>query len=188
MANKLCQSCQKKQFDNSVRGTCLAPNKVPQANLPQGHQPWTDSPSFTLCEPCADKFGLCQACWGPLTGFSGFTVPTDKQFCRQFSNDNGNHVEGMYIGEQILAQLPVDMFSGKSWQVVKLSPGVRFHGQRIVTDGGQFGEQELYFDLTAADVKAVIELQEAYSRSNYYWYPPPATNNSTWKVTVEVKH
>src|SRR5688572_25381942 len=115
--SKLCQTCQQKQFDNSFRGTCLAPNNVPQANLPQGHQPWTESPSFTLCGTCAEKFNLCQACWGPLNGWYGFTVPTDKQFCRQFSQNNGEHVEGMYIGEQILAQLPVDMFSGKQWMV-----------------------------------------------------------------------
>ncbi len=185
MADKLCLRCAGKPFDKTVRGTCSTPN-LPNVPLPQGHAPWTESPSFILCDACSEKFKLCVACQAPLDGGYGFTVPTDKQFCIQEEKDAGNHVEDMNIGEQILARLMVDLYSGKTWQVLRLSPGVKLFGGRVVTDGGRYGTQEIYLDLTQADAKAVIELTEAYRYGG--WYAPPSTGNKTWKITVEVKH
>lgn len=187
---KLCQDCAKKQPDLSVRGSCLAATHVPQGNLPKTHVPWTESPNFTLCESCADHFELCAWCWGPINGMGRVTVPTSQTFCRQFDKDSGNHVEGMYVGEQILAQLTVDLFSGVSWRVKSLSSGVRLATQRLVVDssgggggGARFGFLELYFDLTKTDAHASIELVQEASR---YWVS--LANPKTWKVTVEVKH
>lgn len=188
---KLCSECQKKQADLSVRGSCLAGTHVASTQLPKGHVPWTESPNFTLCDTCADHFQLCAWCWGPLNGSGRVTVPTNRTFCRQFDNNNGNHVEGMFVGEQILAQLTVDLFSGKSWRVRSTSPGIRLAVQRLVVDsssgggfgGARYGYLELYFDLTVPDAKGYIELVEDASRS---WISIP--NPKTWKVTVEVKH
>lgn len=183
---KLCSECQKKQPDLSVRGSCLAGTHVASAQLPKGHVPWTDSPNFTLCDTCADHFQLCAWCWGPINGAGRVTVPTNKTFCRQKDTHNGNHVEGMFVGEQILAELTVDMFSGKSWRVKSYSSGVRLVTQRLVVDssgGGRFGTLELYFDLTQPDANAYIELVEDASRS---WVT--IANPKTWKITVEVKH
>jgi hypothetical protein len=182
----LCKDCKSKQFDMTVRGTCQAPYNMPAATLPADHTPWTESPSFILCAPCATKLGLCQACQGPLSGSGGLTVPTDKQFCRQFPNNNGNHVKGMYVGEQILAQMMVDLYSGKLWRIKTLGEGVKFYGQRLIRDGNsRYGYQELYFDLTDPNAKAVIELEERYS-SSWSWFSPPANSTSTWKITVEI--
>lgn len=179
---KLCQECQGKKPDTSVRGTCMAPNYVQQSNLPQGHVPWTESPNFNLCDTCAEHFGRCAWCGGPLDGYGYSMLPTTKQFCKQFDSDNGNHVEGMYVGEQICAQFIIDVYSGIGWRVKSTSRNCRLAGQRQISDGGQYAWVEMYFDLNEAG-QAHIELEQASTRS---WVSLP--NPKTWKITVEVKH
>lgn len=176
---KLCRECQDKKPDTSVRGSCQAVSYIPNAQLPPKHQPWTDSANISLCEACADHYNICSWCWGPLDGGPRVTVPTDKKFCRAFEQDNGNHIEGMYVGEQIVAQLSVDIFSGLTWQPKRLSPGVRHVASRMVPQGQQ-AILEMYFDLNRADAKAEIELEEVASR---WWVTP---SGKTWKVTVEI--
>ncbi len=114
---KLCSECAQKKPDQSVRGTCGAPNYVKAGGLPQGHFPWTESPNFTLCDACADHFGRCAWCGGSLTGWNYSLLPTTKRFCQQDDKSSGGHVEGMYVGEQILVRLTVDLYSGVSWRV-----------------------------------------------------------------------
>jgi len=180
---KLCSSCQDRKPDTTVRGTCQAPSLLRGQPLPDKHQPWTDSPNFSLCDPCCEHFSRCAWCLGPL-GYSYRVVPTDKQFCVQFEKDNGNHVEGMYVGEQILVKLVVDAFSRTNWRPRYLSYGVRLATARFVFSGGRYGWLELYFDLDEADPKAEIKLIEA---STYGWWQP-ATTPKEWAITVEVKH
>lgn len=180
---KLCHECQQKKADTSVRGTCMAPSYVKAGNLPQGHFPWTESPNFTLCDACADHFGRCAWCGGSLSGWNSSLLPTNKRFCQQFDNDNGGHIEGMYVGEQILVKLTIDLYSGVSWRARSLSRGVRLSNQRIITEGGQYGWLEMYFDLNEVDSKAAIVLEQEASRS---WVS--LKNPKTWGVTVEVKH
>ena len=180
---KLCSECSQKKADQSVRGTCGAPNYVKAGGLPQGHFPWTESPNFTLCDACADHFGRCAWCGGSLTGWNYSLLPTTKRFCQQDDKSNGGHVEGMYVGEQILVRLTVDLYSGVSWRVRSLSRGVQLANQRIVTEGGQYGYLEMYFDLGVVDSKAAIVLEQEASRS---WVS--LKNAATWGITVEVKH
>jgi hypothetical protein len=116
-----------------------------------------------------------------LDGGVNVTVPTDKQFCIVFDGDNGRHVKGMLVGEQMMAKLVLDLFSGQSWAVKKLSPGVKLAASRLVSDGSQYGWLECYFDLTTPDPQAFIELKEVATRS---W---AASSSKTWRVTFEVK-
>ncbi|MBX9691317.1 MAG: hypothetical protein K2Z81_02965 [Cyanobacteria bacterium] len=178
---KLCNACQDRKPDTSVRGTCQAPSQGQP--LPDDHKPWTDSPNFSLCDPCADHFKRCAWCRAPLHNTYRL-VPTDKQFCVQFAENNGNHVDGMYVGEQVLVRLVVDSYSRTAWRPKYLSYGVRLSYARFVFDGGQFGWLELYFDLNEADPKAEIQLIEAPA---YSWWQPVTTPNE-WAITVEVKH
>jgi hypothetical protein len=153
---KLCSGCKDKKADLTVRGTCTAPTATSQ--LPPGHYPWTDSPNYCLCDACAEHFNLCAWCLGRLDGFGGQMVPTDKQFCVQGADDNGRHVEGMFVGEQILAKMVVDLFSGKQWRIKRTSYGVRLAAERFVAAGGRYAWQELYIDLDKANPKAEIVL------------------------------
>lgn len=180
---KLCRDCQQKKPDTSVRGTCMAPSFVASAALPQGHFPWTESANFSLCEACSEHFDRCSWCGGPLSGYGQNLLPTTKRFCQQSDQDSGGHVEGMYVGEQILARLTVDLYSGISWRVKSLSRGVRLGAQRVITEGGQYGFLELYFDLNEVDSKATILLEQEASR---WWVSLP--NPKQWGITVEVKH
>lgn len=182
---KLCPTCQKKKPDVSVRGSCQAPSYAPRNSIPQNHNPWTESPNFSLCDACAEQYKLCAWCWGPLDGGGGVLVPTDKQFTFVFEHQNGMHVEGMDVGEQILAELRIDVFSGITWKVKRLSRGVRFAFERVERDGGQFAAQQMYFDLDQADPKAVIELEQTIR--SYWWWTPTLTNPKTWSITVEVR-
>ncbi len=183
MAN-LCNSCQERKPDTSVRGTCQSPSLLRTAPTPDNHKPWTDSPNFILCDPCAEYFSRCAWCMGPINGYGVRIVPSDKQFCTQFDKDNGNHIEGMYVGEQILVKMVVDAFSGSLWRPRYLSYGVRLAHVRTVFNGGRYGWLELYFDLNEADPKAEIRLIDA---PVYRWYQPATTPNE-WAITVEVKH
>jgi hypothetical protein len=181
---KLCKGCQEKKADLSVRGSCQTPNILPPGHpLPDKHTPWTDSINFSLCDACAEKFEVCAWCWGPLDGTGQTMVPTDKPFCRQFLDNNGNHVEGMFVGEQILAQLAIDLFARKNWVVKRLSTGVKFNEKcsRLVRTGGQYAWLELYFDLNLVNSKAEIELEEVQGSG---WSSKKTGN--TWKITVEV--
>ncbi len=179
----LCKVCQEKKPDRTVRGTCQSPNYVPQDKLPRGHTPWTDSPNFSLCDACEEEFSLCAWCFGPLSGRTSITVPTNKDFCRQFEADNGNYVKGMYVGEQILVQMIVDLHAGIAWKVKSTSSGVKLAAMRPVTDGGQFGWQELYFDLNKAGQDVHIELEEVQSS----WWGNTSSTGKTWRITIEVK-
>jgi hypothetical protein len=180
---KLCAGCKDKKPDTSVRGTCTAPSATPV--LPPTHMPWTESPNLGLCDGCAEHFQLCAWCLGPIDGWGVISVPTNKQFCVQSAQNDGGHVAGMYVGEQILAKMVVDLFSGKQWRLKSASPGVRLAHQRLVAAGGQYAWQELYIDLDRANPKAEIELEEAYA--GRWWGPPQTGSNTTWKITVEVK-
>jgi hypothetical protein len=60
---------------------------------------------------------------------------------------------------------------------------VQLANQRIVTEGGQYGYLEMYFDLGVVDSKAAIVLEQEASRS---WVS--LKNAATWGITVEVKH
>ncbi len=75
---KLCPECENKPYDKSVAGRCLTPS----ASVADGHQPYTDSPSFNMCDACCTKFDRCARCNGPLSGGGGVVVPTEKQFVR----------------------------------------------------------------------------------------------------------
>ena len=187
MANRedLCKTCQEKNLDTSVRGTCHAASHVHSTQLPSTHNPWTDGPSLTLCSGCAEQFQMCAWCWGPLKGHSPVTVPTDNQFVLADAKVNGKHIPGMYVGEQVLVKLTIDRFSGKTWKVSSTSRGVYLDTSRMITEGGRWGQYatlELYFDLDESDPKAFIELKET---SDHPWFSVP--NPQTWKVTVEVK-
>jgi hypothetical protein len=192
---KLCESCAKKKADTSVRGSCNTPSN-PGGSLPQGHNPWTESPMFSLCDACAEQFKTCAWCLGPLDGSGAVTVPTEKQFCRQFLQDDGKHVKAMYVGEQILVQLPYDRWSWKTWGVDYLSYGIEYDDGRVVGVPGdddyysywygpREGWLEMYFNLTEADSKGVIRLKER-GISNW-WGTPTITNPKTWEITVEIK-
>ena len=178
---KLCLDCQSRKPDTSVRGTCQAVTHIPNVQLPQKHQPWTDGANFTLCDACAEHYGLCAWCWGPLDGRGRVTVPTTKKFCRAFEQDNGTTIEGMYVGEQIVAQFNIDMFSGVTWDTRRTSWGVQHVATRIVPQG-RMATLEMYFDLNRADPALEIELVQV-TRS---WWVSLA-NAKTWKIKVEVK-
>jgi hypothetical protein len=180
---RICQECQNGKPDTSMRGSCQAPNHVATVSLPPGHVPWTDSFQFSLCDECAEHFGQCAWCRGSLYGVAPQLVPTRKRFCQQFDEDSGSHVEGMNVGEQIMVKLTIDLYSGISWGVKSASPGVFLGSQRTITEGGQFGFLELYFDLSRVDPTAKIELVQVATRS---WVM--LKNPQTWQVTVEVQH
>lgn len=179
----LCHQCQKNKPDTTMRGSCQAPNYVAQSNLPSDHIPWTESFEFSLCEFCSEHFGQCSWCRGALYGESLEMVPSKKRFCLQENSDNGSHVEGMNVGEQILVKLTIDLYSGLSWGPKSLSNGVQLDCMRLVTDGGQYGFLEMYFDLTLVDPLAKIELQQFASRN---WVN--LQNPQTWSITVDVQH
>lgn len=175
---KLCPECEKKPADRSVAGRCQTPTTL----VPTGHQPYTDSPSFTMCDACCEQFERCGRCNGPLKGGGGSVVPTDKQFVRV--TEDGRHVKGMFIGEQILIEKYVDVYSGMTWHVKKVSKGVRLYGKREVQVPGnwRYVKLELYFDLTEADAQASIELVE---EANSRW---ASGSGATFSCTAEVRH
>lgn len=189
----LCPHCKEKKPDTSVRGTCQAAGHIAQANLPRNHVPWTESPNFTLCDACGDHFGFCVWCWGPINGHGRITVPTDKTFVRAFEKENGLHIEGMNVGEQVLAQFAIDRFTGLIWEVKDLSCGVRLVATRMVQDGAAADDRwwwygsryawlEFYFELDRSNPAAHIEMVQA---SKYEWRP--ITKPKIWRVTVEVR-
>lgn len=185
MNARRCPGCQDKTADTSARGTCSAP-QIPSAaaNLPDGHTPWTDSVNYAFCDACVDHFKVCQWCGGPLNGYGWQTVPTEKDFCVQQINDNGNHVEGMKVGQQILCNMPVDLFSGKTWRVKRTSYGLREYGQRFWYSGSPYWFwQEIYIDLNLAQSKGEIELEQV----SYDWWTGAMNVTASWKITVEVR-
>jgi hypothetical protein len=182
---KLCNGCKNKAFDQSVRGTCQAVNMLPAANLPDGHMPWTDGPKLILCDACCDHFKQCAMCFGPIDGYGRNFTPTDKQFVRVFPNQNGIHITGMNIGEQVLCQMQVDLYTGMGWVPSAWSNGIRLAQSRLVVDGGRYGTLELYFDLEEANPKALIVLQEGYIFQR--WWSPSIPNPKGWMCTVEIR-
>jgi len=153
----LCPHCKEKKPDTSVRGTCQAASHIAQANLPRNHVPWTESPNFTLCDACGDHFGFCVWCWGPINGHGRITVPTDKTFVRAFEKEHGLHIEGMNVGEQVLAQFAIDRFMGQTWEVKDLSCGVRLAATRMVQDGGG---DDLFVHFRSIESSGFKSLQE----------------------------
>jgi len=92
------------------------------------------------------------------------------------------HIEGMYIGEQVLIQKYVDLYSGLTWVTKTLSPGVKYYGKReVAVPGTTMIELELYYDLTEADNEAVIEVVE---QANSRW---SSGGGTIMRVTAEVK-
>jgi hypothetical protein len=177
---KLCPECKDKPLDTSVAGRC----GTPATHVPTGHLPWTEGMSLTMCDACCDKFDRCARCNGPLSGGGGIVVPTEKQFVRVNEKENGRHVTGMYIGEQILFEAYVDVYSGMTWRTQSLSPGVRLYGRREVAVPGNWRmvKLELYFDLTEADPKAYIDLVLA---ANSRW---ASGTGGSFRCTMEVEH
>lgn len=178
---KLCPTCkQKPQPPGTYRGTC-------HGKVSTDCKAWTEDFAFTLCEPCAEQLERCAWCLGPINGGWGVDVPTTKQFVRKFQNDNGSHTPGMEVGEQVLVQLMVDMYSGYTWQLnrSKSSREVSLYGFRLIRDPQNYrqGTLELYIDLNGAAEKAKIFLDETASGSRW-WTPPPT--GKTWECTVEI--
>jgi hypothetical protein len=158
-------------------------------NLPQNHIPYTDSPDYRLCDPCAEHFNLCARCLGPLSGYGLITVPTDKWHCvvgPGTNYENDSYVTHMFVGQQILALMSVDLFSRKVWKVKRLVD-TRLAFQRFVWAGGQYAWQEMYFDLLRQTSNAEIEIEEGYN-SWGWWMPPPPTGQKvpTYHWTIEV--
>src|SRR6185369_4090994 len=155
---KLCEPCKAKPQPAGIyHGQC-------QAKIASACNAWTHDFTFTLCDPCADQLNRCAWCWGPLDGSWGrCDVPTTKQFCRQYWQDNGKHVEGMDVGEQILVQLPVDLYTYLTWKPRIMSPQVSYYGFRLVREPGNWREAtlEMYFDLNRPAEKAEIVVEEA---------------------------
>lgn len=183
---KLCPTCQQKPTPpGTYRGQCLP-------KVSQNCKAWTDDYALTICDPCAEEMGRCAWCWGPLNGSWGApVVPTEKQFVRAFDRDNGIHIEGMDVGEQVLVQLVVDVYSGRTWRVKRTSREIRFHGYRTVRDphNWRLATLELYFDLNDATEKGEIVLEDAPDQSRWWWWgPPPSTGKQKeWRCTVEVR-
>lgn len=179
---KLCPNCQQKpQPPGTHRGTC-------QAKASSDCKSWTDDFAFTMCDPCAEQLERCAWCLGPINGGWGVDVPTAKQFVRAFDRDNGIHISGMNVGEQVCVQLMIDLYSGYSYSFnrSKSSREVSLYGYRLIRDprDWQHATLEMYIDLNGASEKALIVLDEA-SNGSRWWTPPPS--GKSWQCTVEVK-
>ena len=151
MSNQLCPDCQKKPaLPNLYRGQCHA-KACPDCKA------WTTDFALTMCDPCAEALGRCAWCLGPITGGLGATVPTTKQFCRRFPNDNGSHVPGMNVGEQILVEMRVDLYSWITWRPKFTDPEISYYGYRVLRDPRDWrhGTIEFYFDLNRVAVYAI---------------------------------
>ena len=177
----LCPECKRKpQPPGLHRGQC-------QAKVSPECKAWTDDFVFTLCEPCGKHLELCVWCSGPIDGGSGAVVPTAKQFVRAFQNDSGKHITGMNVGEQVLVQLMVDLYSGYIWTYDRWasSSEVRLYGSRLIRDPQDWRHAtlELYIDLNVANEKAKIVVSESSVGS--WWTPPPSSKK--WECTVEIR-
>jgi hypothetical protein len=183
---KLCPTCQQKpQPPGTYRGQC-------NAQASPNCKAWTEDFVITLCDPCAEELGRCAWCWGPLDGGRGVEVPTTKQFVRAFVRDSGKHFSGMEVGEQVLIELQIDLYSGYTWRLNRResSPEVSFYGYRIIRDPQDWRNAalEIYIDLNGANEQAKIVLEEvADSGRSWWWGPPPASNNKPWQCTVEIR-
>src|SRR5438105_937947 len=150
----ICPSCKTKpQPPGTYRGTC-------RANQSAECQAWTEDFAFTLCDRCAEYMGRCAWCWGPISGGWGVEVPTTKQFCRIFEQENGKHVEGMDVGEQMLVQFTVDPYSWYTWTFDRSASSwdVSYHGFRLIMDPTNWRQAtlECYVNLNARAEKARI--------------------------------
>jgi hypothetical protein len=185
MTEKLCPACQKKPPPaNLYRGQCHA-QACPDCKA------WTTDFTLTMCDPCADFLGRCSWCLGPITGGLGADVPTTKQFCRRFADDKGSHVPGMNIGEQILVELRVDLYSPIVWMPYQTDPEISYYGYRTIRDPRDWrhGTLEFYYDLNRVAEKARIILKEDLDPKfrSWWWTPPAPKNPRTWSCTVEIR-
>lgn len=184
---KLCPTCaQKPQPPGTYRGSC-------NANASQNCKAWTDDFVLTLCDPCAEQLGRCAWCWGPLDGgYGDAVVPTTKQFVRVFHpHDNGKHVPGMNVGEQVLAQFVVDLYSGNTWRLNRSASSreVSYYGFRLIRDPQNWRQAtlELYVDLDAPCEKAKLVFEEAADSGGYRWWSPPPPSGKPFELTVEIR-
>lgn len=176
---KLCPTCQKKtQPPLTHRGTC-------HAQASSDCKAWTEDFAFTLCQPCSDHLQQCAWCLGPIDGGQGVEVPTNKNFTRVFQKDAGLHVTGMNVGEQVLLQLTIDLYSGYTWQLNrrKSSSEVYLYASRVIRDPQNWrqGTLEMYVDLNTTCEKAAIVFEEVPSSR---WSAP---SSKTWECTVEIR-
>ena len=188
MSEQLCPNCQKKPQPPMLhRGQC-------QVHFSPDCKAWTADFAFTMCDPCGEALERCVWCLGPISGGGGAEPPTNKQFVRQYSRDNGNHITGMNVGEQVLVELQVDLWSYLSWipNMRESSPEVSYHGYRLVRDPQDWRHAtiELYFDLNkvAENARIVVEEGVQTHADRWWWWTPPAPKNpKKWQCTVEIR-
>lgn len=183
---KLCQACQSRpQPSGTYHGQC-------QGHASTNCKAWTEDFAFVLCDNCAEELDRCAWCLGPLDGtWGGAVVPTNKPFVRLFETDNGSHVSDTNVGEQILVQLQIDLYSWVTWKVEQLDEGITFAGYRLIRNQQDFQNAtlEMYFDLNEAAESAEIVLVQGPDNSRYRgWAPPQPKNVKRWRCTVEIKH
>jgi hypothetical protein len=175
MAN-LCPTCKgKTQPPGTYRGQCHA-KQSPECEA------WTEDFAFTLCNACSEHMGRCAWCLGPINGGWGAEVPTTKQFCRVYENQNGIHVSGMDVGEQILVQFTVDPYSWYTWRFdpYRSSSDVSYYGFRLIMDPTNWRQAtlECYVNLNRASDKAQIVFVEGPIDNPWWsrwgWTPPPS--------------
>jgi len=178
---KLCSNCEKKsQPPNIHRGQC-------QAQASPDCKAWTEDFAFTLCNPCSEQLEQCSWCLGSIYGGKTVEVPTNKQFVRLYTNDQGSHTPGMNMGEQVLVQLMIDMSNGYTWKFDKnaSSNEVSFYGFRLIRDPQNWrqGTLELYVNLDGINEAAKIVFAES-PEGSAWWTPPPT--GKKWDCTVEI--
>jgi hypothetical protein len=112
---------------------------------------------------------------------------------RAFVRDSGKHFSGMNVGEQVLVELQIDLYSGYTWRLnrQKSSPEVSFYGYRIIRDPQDWRHAalEVYVDLNGANEEAKIVLEEVVDSGDrgWWWWTPPPSKNPPWQCTVEIR-
>jgi hypothetical protein len=179
----LCPTCKNKPTPPGThRGTCVA---KASANC----KAWTEDFALTMCDECCKETQRCAWCWGPIDGGWGIPmVPTDKDFCRVFERDNGKHVTGMNVDQQILFECQVDLYSGTSWMLDRTlsSREVSLFGWRMIRDprSWRYAKLEIYVDLNApAEQAKIVFTQQA--NGGWWWGPPPT--GKPFEITVEIR-
>ncbi len=170
MKDYLCPACNgKPQPAGTFHGTC-------HVRFSTGCKAWTAAFVYTICEPCAQELGQCAWCLGPISGSSPIFTGTTKDFVFTFQVDNGIHIEGMNVGEQVLVQLVVEVWNS-TWVLSRAlsSPEVSFYGTRLIRDPENYrqGTREVYIDLDRPAERAKIGLL--------------GPSGATWNCTVEIR-
>lgn len=170
MKDFLCRTCNAKpQPTGTFHGSC-------HVRFSSNCKAWTAAFEFTICEPCAGELEQCAWCLGPLHGSSPIFTGTTKTFTFAFQADNGFHIEGMDVGEQVLVQLIVDYWNSY-WTLSRAhsSREVSLYGTRLIRDPENYRQatREIYIDLDSPAEKAKIGLL--------------GPNGATWNCTVEIR-